>query len=1708
MLDWLGAKDAESITEDQHEKWARGWEQYLRDGKAPSAALARAFEAFKAWLKAIYRTLRGLGKEIPDSIRAVMDRLVATDDEIAAQRASTTRTEIPARPVEPEKGAFPVTAEEEEDPFSEIGRATSDRRWQYVNDIVTKAMAQENPRLVLEKGTDKLVFSKGTTEAPYRVTSFDKDGPSGHRDYSGTERTGIFSPDQEIYGALYRGFKIEPKSLAKLEAPTPAAAAPAPAAAPTIEEAQAAWQTALEPVRVAARRAWAEAEQGGARKQAQAKFQNAFEGHFTGGEAPKEKWATAGTEAAKVFAKTKEGKAAVALVKKAQKIEAAHTAAEAQKSIPAKIVENAIAAAKASPDPLDQQIGEFIEREVAPVVNEAFPPAAEPTPSAPESTPAAAESTPAVPPPVPDSALAHAKDLAGRVAYHNGDLALIQGFSNMTGKRVYVGAKGDMRANYDIETDKTKLFTPKERAELVEAKRAAVAADEAAHAANPDGPFAGGKTFAASPSVPPELAAFTEGLLKQVGIKARVYLTTVEDARATEFNGPFAAIGSSGVDNNTFGTTRRLPNGDHYIAVSVRPSEQLNLETVSHEVGHIVKKEHWKDAPEEVKVAIMRDYQTWLEAARKPGVTARELMRSTRTPETAESITLPDENMAASDLHRFSTYWTDFEEFFADQTARWALSAKKPMSLVDKFFAAIGAALRKIHEALGNAFKPVKSMKDWLDSLGPAELEERVAPAAEAGPEGSQQILMPGVNPVRDAERARLGAAAPLRGGNAAPPAGGLFDDAARAQPDLLDMTPTDSGLKSSAQIAEEVMSRSAVAGEGGDAQASQASAGRNYEAYIRDLVAQSKITPEDAEAILERYRDNLMRMAPKRAATEAERVRLIAEAEKARRDMLGEKAKKQLIKDVMSYRTPHGAKDMIEAMYSLWEGFGHAGYPGVKQLHEAYLGLMHAKMADVLNAYSRTFVSGARRQTVSMDELRKASFGEKADPKAVALYRSFADTAEWARQKRNELGGMTPKREDWGLPQSHDEAAVARAFGGKTPNEARANWVKYINERLDWSKMYDTTTGELFEKPGHNGGPPLELLPERKQAILGHVWDTIVTGGEINMRPSLALRGRGSIATQRADHRFLVFKDAKSASEYNREFGTGDEFTQMMEHLHSMAADLAIMHRFGPNPAGMVEFMKQMLTEQRAKAEVGQPHQLRKIDHNNAKNKVDHANDILDGFFEQYRGDRPERNKLALAGTIMRNVVTSALLGSSAIPHATSNWLIQSFARYAGGIPAARVIPQLLRAFAHSSHEEMLRAGLDVENGLFNVGSGARQLGKMQKIANWSRWLPDRTTHWFGLTPIVEANKGAFFRGMMAHLADMQKIDWRDLPERIRSKLEGYGLRERDWRVIQTAKLHTPAVGSAPWLRPPEVMDAGGATDAARHEQILQAYGRTSLDPTRDAQEAAKIAEDVGLKMLTYMHGEREIAVPANSMRARARIYGNSDAGKWWGQFRRSFGLFKGFIGSFMVSQIHTIVAEAARGLAKGARYAAAVFIGMTLGGMVSLQLKQARSGKDFLPMNPLTSSGFVTWLRAILTGGSFGIFGDFLASERSSFGVGPLETLAGPVAGILVSLFSGSLEEIKNRYAQKKKEPLTVTGANAAVKFLRGNTPFLSTGWPVMAAYNRMLDQVMRMYDPNAIHRQRLEEEHLRNDTGQHFTWRPGQIAPDRLPRLTPSR
>ncbi len=95
ILDWLEVKGTPEVSStdawgmrsleekrDQHETFARGFEAYAMEGKAPSVGLAKAFAAFRSWLLHVYKSMTDLKVELTPEVRGVFDRMLATDEAI------------------------------------------------------------------------------------------------------------------------------------------------------------------------------------------------------------------------------------------------------------------------------------------------------------------------------------------------------------------------------------------------------------------------------------------------------------------------------------------------------------------------------------------------------------------------------------------------------------------------------------------------------------------------------------------------------------------------------------------------------------------------------------------------------------------------------------------------------------------------------------------------------------------------------------------------------------------------------------------------------------------------------------------------------------------------------------------------------------------------------------------------------------------------------------------------------------------------------------------------------------------------------------------------------------------------------------------------------------------------------------------------------------------------------------------------------------------------------------------------------------------------------------------------------------------------------------------------------------------------------------------------------------------------------------------
>ncbi len=322
----------------------------------------------------------------------------------------------------------------------------------------------------------------------------------------------------------------------------------------------------------------------------------------------------------------------------------------------------------------------------------------------------------------------------GKVVYSDENLALVTAQGVRDGQTKYMGVKRspNIYTRIDIEQFAGKDFSPEEKQILVKAKQRLVAEDKARFEQNPQGPFAGARSnVVASEGMDPNYTNFLSSLMKSMGLgNIRVFLFHPEDVRGQadkyKLYGTYSSALSAGLNVNEDGSAR--PYGpdfkDFYISVRPGMSEGRTIEVIAHELGHVIELVAFNNAPKEVQDAIRMEYNAWLvEAKKKKG---SDLIRALRNRETAEAQA--EGKTPETQLAREDSYWRSFTEWFADNTSKWATTSEKPVGIVEKFFSDLAKKLRELVAKLtGNRFVPAKSVKDFLDAMGPGSADGWIA---------------------------------------------------------------------------------------------------------------------------------------------------------------------------------------------------------------------------------------------------------------------------------------------------------------------------------------------------------------------------------------------------------------------------------------------------------------------------------------------------------------------------------------------------------------------------------------------------------------------------------------------------------------------------------------------------------------------------------------------------------------------------------------------------------------------------------------------------------------------------------------------------------------------------------------------------------------------------------------------------------------------
>lgn len=175
---------------------------------------------------------------------------------------------------------------------------------------------------------------------------------------------------------------------------------------------------------------------------------------------------------------------------------------------------------------------------------------------------------------------------------------------------------------------------------------------------------------------------------------------------------------------------------------------------------------------------------------------------------------------------------------------------------------------------------------------------------------------------------------------------------------------------------------------------------------------------------------------------------------------------------------------------------------------------------------------------------------------------------------------------------------------------------------------------------------------------------------------------------------------------------------------------------------------------------------------------------------------------------------------------------------------------------------------------------------------------------------------------------------------------------------------------------------------------------------------------------------------------------------------------------------------------------YLAKMAAGMTLMGALSLQARAILNGQDPMNMNPETEEGRIFWLRAMMSGGGFGIWGDIIGNGTTAYGQG-VETILGPAFGMGLDAIRKT-SEIMGHLAEEEEEK----AALKFVQFTRRNAVPLMNVFYLKGAFNRLVyDQIQEMIEPGVVdrHQKRMESR------GSSYWWEPGETAPYRAPDIS---
>jgi len=450
-------------------------------------------------------------------------------------------------------------------------------------------------------------------------------------------------------------------------------------------------------------------------------------------------------------------------------------------------------------------------------------------------------------------------------------------------------------------------------------------------------------------------------------------------------------------------------------------------------------------------------------------------------------------------------------------------------------------------------------------------------------------------------------------------------------------------------------------------------------------------------------------------------------------------------------------------------------------------------------------------------------------------------------------------------MPQHHEARRIQKA--------GYEEWKTYISPRLDRSQMVDD-----FGRP---------LSDEQLEESLQYVYESIISHGLNKVEDFSVPRLGRKLSRKHSERRFLYFKDAQSWIDYQNKFGRGDVMSVFTDYIDSMAMDVAVMERLGPNPQNTFDAVKASIKK---------------------KGKLTQFQDAFSNATFNAATGRLNRGELTtLADTLQagKDIITASTLGAaflSAIVDTAFSTITFAYNK----IPFTKAVGRQIKSLNPQSKEDQIKAlqiSLIYDNMIVRANAANRfsetsGVGITGKIA-------EGVMRASGLAPWTDMMRKGFTMEFAASLANDFGKTFDELDDSRRRAFNTYGITREDW-------------------------------DAFRKTQPIDYKGA----------KFANMLETGGKKFHQMIMSEVDYATPVPDARTRAITTFGLGRGTIEGQAWRAAMMLKSFPITIAATHFYRAAMQATAG--EKLQYGATLLATTSTLGALSLQLKDITKGRD----------------------------------------------------------------------------------------------------------------------------------------------------------------